>query len=135
MTSQSHSTHQKAVALTKKWGNLLETNPAELLEYYHPQGILVPTLSDRIYYGTSEIGEYFVEFLKTLGAHRKVIFTSVSGQWDSGGKWIMTTGKYVFLYIADGEQQEVHARFTYLFTFSSELGWKIANHHSSLEPK
>tara|TARA_A100001035_G_C27410935_1_gene332865 strand:+ start:99 stop:419 length:321 start_codon:yes stop_codon:yes gene_type:complete len=102
-----------------KWARAFNTGDVEaLLAQYHPNAILVPTLSSKILTNQHTRLRYFTDLLVNKRATVEVTNYIMLGGVESGF--------YVFR-LADGTT--VQARFT----ISPYLG-KIGTHHSSVVP-
>lgn len=105
--------------MVKKWAAAFNTgDPRKVVSLYRADGVLIPTLDQKILIGHNGMGPYFVNLLMKKGA--KVVvndFVSRNG---------VESGFYTF-YLADGTQ--LGARFTFV-----PQGGKIQTHHSSAIP-
>jgi len=133
MDSESITRLVDTTRLIELWmNNLCERNIDRIVEFYHKNAILVPTLSKEIRQGTREITDYFIDF---VGNHPnlcgEVIFELCQ---EIKSKGIVISGIYNFTW-GDDEQEELTARFTYVFTLDNDSNWKILTHHSSAMPE
>lgn len=114
------------------WMNTLSNptmSPNDMANLYAKDGVLLGTVAERIYQGRDDIAEYFDMFL----------IKEPNGQFDEiiiqdYGMGAIADGLYTFnLTNEAGEVEEVKARFTYVFK-EEDGRWKIATHHSSVDP-
>ena len=135
--------HNHAVQLVQHWiAAVCSRNIADVLEKYSESAVLIGTLADRILCGP-EIAGYFHMFLDKediCGNLDEIICQPLA---DS----IIASGVYTFTWIEKGKQQEVKARFSFVFSAAPTIslpspvsltgeqsGWLIQNHHSSKVP-
>ncbi len=113
-----------------KWAKAVKSrDPEQVLQLYHPDGVLWATLSPVIRHGHPAIHDYFVGFLNREGIECK--FTS--NQVREYGEFLFHSGAYVFTWKAGRNTIRVPARFS--FVYKMEAGkWFIMEHHSSLFP-
>ncbi|KQV46480.1 SgcJ/EcaC family oxidoreductase [Duganella sp. Root336D2] len=123
---------EKEIAgLFDKWNAALATGKtSEVVKLYAANGILQPTVSNRIRATPAEIGDYFDHFLalKPKGTinYRQIRVLDENTALDSGA--------YTFDIVKDGKPAKVRARYTYVYEkINGE--WKIMNHHSSAMPE
>lgn len=115
------------LSLFDKWNNALQTgNPKEVSLLYAKDGILLPTVSNKVRHNHDEIEDYFVHFLAKFP----------SGKIDESNIRIfeniaINSGIYTFSF-ADGTS--VRARFTYVYKWDGD-DWLITEHHSSKMPE
>ncbi|MBC3916612.1 SgcJ/EcaC family oxidoreductase [Undibacterium sp. CY18W] len=123
---------EKEIAgLFDRWNAALATGkPAEVVKLYAPNGILQPTVSNKIRATPAEIEEYFEHFLllKPKGTinYRQIRLLGENSALDSGA--------YTFEIVKDGKPAKVRARYTYVYE-KIKGDWKILNHHSSAMPE
>ena len=103
--------------------------PIDMANLYARDGVLLGTVAERIHQGTDDIKEYFDMFLakQPCGEFDEVIIQDY-------GMGAIADGLYTFtLTNADGDEEIVKARFTYVFK-EEDGQWKISTHHSSIDP-
>jgi uncharacterized protein (TIGR02246 family) len=136
VTSVFAETAEQAVA--KAYQNWCSTiakskgNPSEMVGFYAPDAILLPTLSPDILFNKEGGGknEYFTVFTgkKDIKCIPVKLITRMYG--DVG----VNSGLYDFTFVdAEGKPQEVAARFTFVYE-KKDHRWLIVNHHSSILP-
>jgi len=115
------------LSLFDDWNNALQTgDPKQVAALYEGNGILLPTVSDKVRHNPEEVEDYFVNFL-AKGPVGKIdeanvrIFNDVA----------LNSGIYTFTF-ADGAS--VQARFTFGYRWNGQE-WKIIEHHSSQMPE
>lgn len=114
-------------ALFNEWNNALQTgNPRKVAALYETNGILVPTVSNKVRHNPEEIEDYFVHFL-AKGPAGKIDEANVR----IFGQLAINSGAYTFTF-KDGAV--VHARFTFVYRWNGER-WMIVEHHSSQMPE
>ncbi|MGP3924510.1 SgcJ/EcaC family oxidoreductase [Streptomyces sp. 8N616] len=114
------------------WQAALATgDPERVADRYAPDGVLVPTMSNRIRTDRAGIVDYFEHFLAQKPEAR--ITRSVVSVLD--GNSAVDTGTYRFtLTEENGSERTVDARYT--FVYEKKAGnWLIINHHSSAMPE
>jgi len=119
----------KVKELWTKWNAALQTlEPEKVAEMYHPESVLLPTLSNQARPNIKTKLDYFEHFLqkKPVG-YIKEDYVSVQTC-----NLATYNGIYTFDLTAVGKK--VDARFTYVYTFE-DGEWKIKTHHSSLMPE
>jgi uncharacterized protein (TIGR02246 family) len=124
-------TQQQIAALFDEWNAALATGDAEkVADLYAPTAVLLPTVSDEIRTTRAQIVDYFTKFLqsKPQGRIDREIITIL----DSNNA--INTGLYTFTLTQDDVQQQVPARYTYVYE-RIDGNWLIVNHHSSLLPE
>jgi uncharacterized protein (TIGR02246 family) len=123
---------EKEIAgLFDRWNAALATGkPEEVVKLYAPNGILQPTVSNKIRATPEEIKEYFEHFLllKPKGTinYRQIRILGENLALDSGA--------YTFDVLKNGKPAKVRARYTYVYE-KIDGDWKIINHHSSAMPE
>jgi uncharacterized protein (TIGR02246 family) len=114
-------------ALFDRWNSSLRTlDPDKVVANYAPDGVLLPTVSNKPRTNPAEIREYFVKFLKS----------KPQGKIDQriikiGCNVAQDVGTYTFRFKDGGT---VHARYTYVYEWVNGQ-WLIAHHHSSAMPE
>lgn len=115
------------VALFDEWNNALQTgDPKIVAVLYESDGILLPTVSNKVRHNHEEIEDYFVRFL-AKGPVGKIDESNVR----TFGQLAINSGIYTFTF-KDGAT--VTARFTFVYLWNGER-WKIVEHHSSQMPE
>ena len=116
------------IALFEQWNDALQTGePKNVVALYDKDdGILLPTISNKVRHNHTEIEDYFVNFLAkkpvgTIDESNVRIFDGTA----------INSGVYTFAF-ADGST--VQARFTFVYRNNGD-GWKIVEHHSSKMPE
>lgn len=118
-------------ALFDRWNSALATGDAEKVSrLYAANGVLEPTISNEVRATPEDIQAYFVKFLK-LAPQGTINYRQIR---KLGPDAALDTGVYTFNLVKDGKAQQVHARYTYVYT-KVGTDWKILNHHSSLMPE
>jgi uncharacterized protein (TIGR02246 family) len=114
-------------SLFDAWNAALQTgDPKQVAALYADDGILLPTMSNRVRHNHEEIADYFVHFL-AKGPVGRIDESNVR----VFGDLAINSGLYTFTF-QDGAS--VQARFT--FVYQQEGGrWLIAEHHSSQMPE
>jgi len=120
--------NNKILSLFDEWNNALQTgDPKKVAELYDENdGILLPTVSNKVRHNREEIEDYFVHFL-SKGPQGKIdeanirLFDQIA----------INSGIYTFTF-KDGAV--VQARYTYVYRYNGNE-WKIIEHHSSQMPE
>lgn len=115
-----------------RWNNALQSRDAKkVAELYFSDATFLPTVSPKFLNGNDEAEQYFKYFLKKnpIG---KIVSEKV--QVLSPSRYLHS-GLYNFQIDEAGDRHIVEARFTFLWTLDEQGIWKIAHHHSSLQPK
>src|SRR3954464_4578714 len=130
-TDVDQPTQQQIAALFDEWNAALATgNPEEVADLYAPDAVLLPTLSPQIRTTRTGIVDYFAHLLPSMpqAAITQEIVT-VLDRDDA-----INTGLYTFTLTQNGVQEQVPARYTFVYQrINGE--WLIINHHSSLVPE
>ncbi len=114
-------------ALFDAWNNALQTgDPKKVAALYETNGILLPTVSNKVRHNHAEIEDYFVHFC-AKGPQGKIDEANVR----TFGQIAINSGVYTFTF-KDGAV--VQARFTFVYRWNGEC-WKIVEHHSSQMPE
>ncbi|MFL2877004.1 MAG: SgcJ/EcaC family oxidoreductase [Pontiellaceae bacterium] len=120
--SEAHIT-----TLFDQWNEALKSkNPKQVVDLYANDGILLPTLSNRVRHNHEEIEEYFIHFL-AKGPVGSIIESNIRVFNDLA----INSGIYSFAF-EDGSSAE--ARYTFVYR-QVKGSWKIVEHHSSLLPE
>lgn len=114
-------------ALFDEWNNALQTgDPNNVAVLYETNGILLPTVSNKVRHNHEEIADYFVHFL-AKGPVGKIDEANVR----TFGQLAINSGVYTFTF-KDGSA--VQARFTFVYRWNGQR-WMIVEHHSSQMPE
>ena len=114
-------------ALFDEWNSALQTgDPKKVAALYESDGILLPTLSNKVRHNQEEIEDYFVHFL-AKGPVGKIDEANVR----TFDQLAINSGIYTFTF-KDGASTT--ARFTFVYRWNGER-WMIIEHHSSQMPE
>ena len=119
------------VSLFDKWNATLQTgNPDAVADLYAEEGVLLPTVSNKVRVGHKPIADYFEHFLqlKPKGTLDEVHV------YCYGGDVAINEGIYTFNLVKDGQPTSVQARYSYVYHKEGGV-WKIVSHHSSKMPE
>jgi|TARA_R110000824_G_scaffold25139_1_gene87854 uncharacterized protein (TIGR02246 family) len=106
-------------------------NPQAIVDLYAPDGVLLGTVAKTMKVGRNEIIGYFNMFVEKQPCG---IFKQVNIQ-NFGSDYAVADGTYDFNLLNDeGEKDVVAARFTFVLRKIKGV-WKIAAHHSSVNPE
>ena len=122
---------QQIAALFKDWNAALATgDPQKVADLYAPDAVLLPTVSNKVRHNRAEIVDYFAKFLKSKpqGAIQDQAINVLDPTT------ALNTGVYEFTLTKDDKQQQVRARYTYVYELRDGK-WLIVNHHSSAMPE
>ena len=120
--SEAHIT-----TLFDQWNEALKSkNPKQVVDLYGMDGILLPTLSNKVRHNHEEIEDYFIHFL-AKGPVGSILESNVRVFNDLA----INSGIYSFAF-EDGSSAK--ARYTFVYR-QVEDSWKIVEHHSSLLPE
>ena len=122
----------KAVtALFDDWNFALSSlDPAQVVQRYWPDAVLLPTLSNTPRNSPAMINDYFVHFLAKRPRGR-IDTRTIYG----GCNVAMDVGTYSFSLMDDkGVTTEAAARYTFIYQYR-DGSWKILHHHSSGMPE
>lgn len=130
-TEAGEPTQREIAALFDRWNAALATgNREKVADLYTPDAVLLPTLSPEIRTTRAGIVDYFTHFLPSKP--QAVITRQIITILDR--KDAINTGLYTFTLTQNGVQEQVHARYTFVYRRTGG-GWLIVNHHSSLVPE
>jgi uncharacterized protein (TIGR02246 family) len=122
---------QEIAALFDEWNAALATgNPEEVADLYAPDAVLLPTLSPEIRTTRAGIVDYFAHLLPSKP--QAVITEEIITVLDRDDA--INTGLYTFTLTQNGVQQQVPARYTFVYQRTNGE-WLIVNHHSSVVPE
>lgn len=115
------------LSLFDDWNAALQTGePETVASLYEGNGILLPTVSNKVRHNPEEVADYFVNFC-AKGPKGKIDEANVR----TFGDVAINSGVYTFEF-ADGSA--VQARFTFVYRWNGQA-WKIIEHHSSAMPE
>ncbi|VVN69763.1 SgcJ/EcaC family oxidoreductase [Pseudomonas fluorescens] len=123
---------REIAGLFDRWNTALQSGSVQsVVDYYAPDAILQPTVSNEVRTTPSEIKDYFDHFmaLKPIG---EINYRDIR---QLGNNSAVDSGVYTFtLTEANGKISKVQARYTFVY---EKIGgqWKIINHHSSAMPE
>lgn len=130
-TTPAPPTRQQIAALFPMWNAALATGDAQkVADLYAPGAVLLPTVSNQVRRNRAEIVDYFQKFLRDKP--QGVIEDEIIDVLDADTA--INTGVYRFTLTKDGKQQQVRARYTYVYELRGGK-WLIVNHHSSAMPE
>lgn len=127
----TNSQEKEIAHLFDQWNAALATGKtSEVVKLYAPNGILQPTVSNRIRATPEEIGEYFDHFLQ-LKPHGQINYRQIRILDENTA---LDSGAYTFDVVKNKKHSLVRARYTFVY---EKIGgeWKIINHHSSAMPE
>ncbi|KAI8475222.1 MAG: hypothetical protein J3K34DRAFT_517475 [Monoraphidium minutum] len=121
----------EVAGLFDRWNAALATgDPKAVAALYASDGVLLPTVSNKVRTTPEEIEDYFAAFLQL---QPQGVINESSVRILAEGTAIHS-GVYTFDIVRDGTPQEVEARFS--FTYKKIDGeWLIVDHHSSGMPE
>lgn len=124
-------TEREIAVLFEVWNAALQTGSPELVaSLYAPDGVLLPTVSNKVRTNRAEITDYFKHFLELhprgviKEQHIRVL----------GPDLALNAGIYTFDIVKDGKPDQVTARYDFLYKRVNGR-WLIADHHSSKMPE
>jgi len=130
-TTPAAPSKQTIADLFPRWNAALATgDPQQVADLYAADAVLLPTVSNQVRRNRAEIVDYFTKFLKSKP--QGVIEDEVVDVLDADTA--INTGVYRFTLTQDGKQQQVQARYTYVYELRDGK-WLIVNHHSSAMPE
>jgi uncharacterized protein (TIGR02246 family) len=130
-TEVGQPTEQEIAALFDEWNAALATgNPEKVADLYAPDAVLLPTLSPQIRTTRAGIVDYFAHLLPSNP--QAVITQEIITVLDRNNA--INTGLYTFTLTENGVQQQVPARYTFVYRRTNGE-WLIVNHHSSVVPE
>jgi uncharacterized protein (TIGR02246 family) len=114
-------------ALFDTWNSALQTgDPKSVAALYESNGILLPTVSNKVRHNHEEIEDYFVHFC-AKGPVGKIDEANIR----TFGQLAINSGVYTFTF---SDNSAVQARFTFVYRWNGER-WMIVEHHSSQMPE
>ena len=119
--------NSEIMALFDEWNSALQTrDPKQVAALYETNGILLPTVSNKVRHNPAEIEDYFVHFC-AKGPQGKIDEANIR----TFGDIAINSGIYTFTF-EDGSA--VQARYTYVYRWNGQR-WMIIEHHSSKMPE
>lgn len=113
--------------LFNDWNQALQTgDPKQVASLYHPEAILLPTVSNQVRHNHAEIEDYFVHFL-SKGPQGTLDEQNIRIHGDLA----INSGVYTFQF---SDNSRVQARYTFVYRQQAD-GWLIIEHHSSAMPE
>jgi uncharacterized protein (TIGR02246 family) len=125
-------TNEKEISgLFKRWNDSLATLDADkVVANYAPDGVLLPTVSNKMRTNHEEIRDYFEHFLAKKPQGK--INTSII---KIGCNIASDAGIYTFtLQNKKGKKENVVARYSFVYEYQNGQ-WLIEHHHSSAMPE
>jgi uncharacterized protein (TIGR02246 family) len=126
----SSPTKEEISQLFNRWNASLQTGkPDDVAKNYAADGILIPTVSNKVRHNHAEIADYFVHFLE-LKPKGKIDEQNIR----IFGDIAIDSGLYTFDVIKEGKPTEVKGRYTFVYKKINGK-WLIIEHHSSMLPE
>ena len=120
-------TDNEVLALFDEWNSAVQTgDPKQVAALYEGNGILLPTISNKVRHNHEEIEDYFVTFL-ARGPEGKIDEANIR----TFGDVVINSGVYTFSF-KDGAV--VQARYSFVYRWNG-MRWMIIEHHSSQMPE
>lgn len=117
-------------SLFTAWNSSLQSgDPDKVVTNYANDAVLLPTMSKKVRHGREEIKDYFNHFL-TLNPRGEINEKNIRIYGDIA----VNSGLYTFKIRKSEEEEEIKARFTFVYK-KTENEWKIIEHHSSVMPE
>ena len=117
--------------LFDRWNNALQTgDAAAVAAYYANDAVLLPTLSNQVRTDHEGIRDYFGYFL-ALQPNGRIDESNIT----INGNIAIDAGIYTFTLTKNGQEQEVQARYNFVYERQNDGEWLIINHHSSAMPE
>eukprot|EP00798_Chlamydomonas_sp_ICE-L_P017207 gene17207-biopygen26107 len=115
-----------------RWNAALQTkDPKQVAALYAKDGVLLPTVSNRVRTSPGEIEEYFSNFLQ-LHPNGKIDDSNVRLLAEDTA---INSGVYTFDLVKDGKPAKVQARYSFTYKRLDDGQWYIVDHHSSGMPE
>ncbi len=113
--------------LFEEWNSALQTGePKKVAALYEGNGILLPTVSNKVRHNHDEIEDYFVHFL-AKGPKGTIEEANIR----TFGDIAINSGIYEFSF---NNGSTVRARYTFVYRWNG-VRWLIVEHHSSQMPE
>lgn len=114
-------------SLFDEWNSALQSgNPKNVVALYETNGVLLPTVSNKVRHNPEEIEDYFVQFL-AKGPKGKIDEANIR----TFGDIAINSGVYTFSF---NDGASVQARYTFVYRWNGQR-WMIVEHHSSQMPE
>jgi len=120
---------QVRAALDTWTTKLAQRNPANIVSLYAPNAVLLATFAKAPIGAPSPRTKYFEGLMKNEGLRCRIDSVTTRIYGDIG----INSGLYTFMYEKDGKTVNVPARYTFVYQRNGS-GWRILEHHSSLQP-
>lgn len=119
--------NDSVMSLFDDWNAALQNgDPKKVAELYETNGILLPTVSNKVRHNREEVEDYFTHFCK-----KGPIGTIDEANIRSYGDIAINSGIYTFTF---RDNTVVQARYTFVYRWNGQT-WKIIEHHSSQMPE
>jgi uncharacterized protein (TIGR02246 family) len=120
----------EVIVFRNRWAEAVGSgNVDSVLNLYQEDAVLLPTLSNQIREGHTEMRTYFESFLERKP---KVVFSTRTLVRFMRPDVVSVKGDYTIT-TADGNQ--IAARYMFIYSWNNKQGWLIADHHSSISPQ
>jgi len=124
---------KEPIQILESWMQAVNTGDlAGLLSLYDENAILIPTFSNRILKGRSNLQPYFEKLASkddlSIALHEKTLVIAPVGE-----NLTTLSGIYNWRFAVDGEILNFEARFSYVIDASKDAA--ILHHHSSQIPR
>lgn len=117
--------------LFDRWNNALQTGDASTVAaYYANDAVLLPMVSNKMRTDGEGIREYFGYFL-ALQPNARIDENNIT----INGNIAINAGVYTFTVTKKGQEQEIQARYSFVYERQNDGEWLIINHHSSAMPE
>lgn len=117
--------------LFDSWNNALQTgDAATVAAYYANDAVLLPTISNKIRTDHKGIRDYFGHFL-ALQPNGRIDEKNIT----INGNIAINAGIYTFTVTKNGQEEEIKARYSFVYERQNDGEWLIINHHSSAMPE
>eukprot|EP00798_Chlamydomonas_sp_ICE-L_P019503 gene19503-biopygen28345 len=115
-----------------RWNAALQTkDPKQVAALFAKDGVLLPTVSNRVRTSPGEIEEYFSNFLQ-LQPNGKIDDSNVRLLAEDTA---INSGVYTFDLVKDGKPAKVQARYSFTYKRLDDGQWYIVDQHSSGMPE
>jgi len=129
--SETNTTEADIAGLFDQWNASLQTGePAKVVANYADNGVLLPTVSNKVRTTPAEMKDYFEHFL-TLSPYGVIDQQHIRIE----GNTAINAGIYTFTINKNDEEKQVQARYTFVYERQPNNEWLIVNHHSSAMPE